>query len=345
MKLYNLGHVPWLDSQLIYHALPRLGQEGLIFLAPDSPYVCIGYHQDAEQEVDLAYCRAQGIPVFRREVGGGAVYLDGNQLFYQLVIRRDAPNVPAEKGAFYRRFLEPVAQTYRQIGIEASYRPVNDIITSEGRKISGTGAAEIGDFFVLVGNLILDFDYDMMARVLRVPDEKFRDKIHKSIRENLSTIRRELGHVPSWEELTGKLAANFQTVLGPLEPGELGPEVAEKVKELEELLTSEEWLHARSRRRSERVVKVATGVQIVSRMHKAPGGLIRTTFEVKEGKLASLSLSGDFFFYPAEKLNDLEEALAGVALEKVEEAIAEFYRLHRIESPGLSPADFAQAIK
>ena len=54
MQLYDLGHVPWLDSQLIYHALPRLGMEGLILLAPAEPYVCIGYHQDAEQD-----CTAQ----------------------------------------------------------------------------------------------------------------------------------------------------------------------------------------------------------------------------------------------------------------------------------------------
>jgi len=34
MKLYDLGHVPWLESQLIYHALPRLDMEGLILLSP-----------------------------------------------------------------------------------------------------------------------------------------------------------------------------------------------------------------------------------------------------------------------------------------------------------------------
>lgn len=77
MNLYNLGHVPWLDSQLIYHALPRLGMEGLILLAPAEPYVCIGYHQDANAELDLEYCCQREIPIFRREVGGGAVYLDG----------------------------------------------------------------------------------------------------------------------------------------------------------------------------------------------------------------------------------------------------------------------------
>jgi lipoate-protein ligase A len=71
MKLYRLGTVPWADSQLLYHALPRIGREGLNLLSPASPYVCIGYFQDVEQEVDLEYCREHGIPVFRREVGGG----------------------------------------------------------------------------------------------------------------------------------------------------------------------------------------------------------------------------------------------------------------------------------
>ena len=53
MKLYRLGTVSWQDSQLLYHALPRLGREGLNLLSPGSPYVCIGYHQDVEQEEAL----------------------------------------------------------------------------------------------------------------------------------------------------------------------------------------------------------------------------------------------------------------------------------------------------
>ena len=89
MKLYRLETVTWQDSQLLYHALPRLEREGLILLFPGSSYVCIGYFQDAEQEVDLEYCRQESIPVFRREVGGGAVYLDGEQLWGHLGARAD----------------------------------------------------------------------------------------------------------------------------------------------------------------------------------------------------------------------------------------------------------------
>jgi lipoate-protein ligase A len=344
MKLYNLGHVPWLESQLIYHALPRLDMEGLVFVAPAEPYVCIGYHQDVTQEVDLDYCRAHNIPVFRREVGGGAVYLVGNQLFYQAILHKDTPLALSDKGAFYRTLLEPVAETYRQMGIAAHYKPVNDIITDEGRKISGTGAAEIGDHLILVGNVIMDFDYETMVRVLKVPDEKYRDKVYKSLCENLSTIRRELGTVPPLEEIEASLAANYQAVLGPLEKAELPLAVYEKAAELEQAFITDEWLYKRGKRREEWQTKIATGVEVVQRMWKAPGGLLRAIVEIREEHIAEVSLSGDFFFYPADRLEALEAALLGVELSAVEQAIAEFYRREGIESPGVTPADFARAL-
>jgi lipoate---protein ligase len=107
MRLYNLGKVPWMESQLIYHALAEMGREALSLVSPASPYVCIGFHQDVEQEVDLAYCRAKNIPVFRRDLGGGAVYLDGDQLFFTLFSTRTTPRRPRARKPFTGNFLNP----------------------------------------------------------------------------------------------------------------------------------------------------------------------------------------------------------------------------------------------
>ena len=344
MKLYNLGHVPWIDSQLLYHALPRLGMEGLFLLAPAEPYVCIGRHQDVDQEVDLDYCHARGIPVFRREVGGGGVFLDGQQLFYQLVLHKDNPLAQGSKEDFYRRMLEPIARAYGDLGVPAVYKPVNDVITTDKRKIAGTGAAEIADHIILVGNIIMDFDYDTMVCVLKVPDEKFRDKIYKTMRDNLTTLERETGHAPLLEEVVPVVVARFEEVLGALEPTDLAQAVYDKARALEPIFTSDEWLHKRGKRVPGRDVKIATGVNVRHQMHKAPGGLIRATFEVNQGQLAWVSLSGDFFFYPAEKLESLEAALVGVNLEDVEPAITAFYEAEGIESPGMTPTDLAKAL-
>jgi lipoate-protein ligase A len=344
MKLYRLGTVSWQDSQLLYHALPRLGREGLILLSPGSPYLCIGYFQDADQDVDLTFCNEHGIPVFRREVGGGAVYLDGEQLFWQLVIHKDNPLVPAGKDAFYRQFLQPPIEAYRALGIPAEYKPVNDIV-AHNRKVSGTGVGEIGDYIVFVGNLIVDFDYEMMTRVLRVPDEKFRDKVYKTLRENLSTIKREVAHVPPREALWSLMADKFAEMLGPMDvETAVDAEWRTEADRLAGQMLTDKWLYRQGRPQEGHTVTIRAGVQVKQRVHKAPGGLIRATTEVQDGVLASVSLSGDFFFFPPEKLGDLEAALVGVPVEGVESAVARFYEERSIESPGVTPADFAQAV-
>lgn len=344
MKLYRLETVPWQDSQLLYHALPRVSREGVILCSPATTYVCIGYFQDVEQEVDVEFCRQQSIPIFRREVGGGAVYLDGEQLFFQLIIHRDNPLIPAGKLAFYRKFLQAPIEAYRALGIPAEYRPVNDIVANQ-RKVSGCGAAEIGDYYVLVGNLIVDFNYKMMARVLKLPDEKFRDKVYKTIYENLSTIKREIEDVPPREELWSLMADKFVEMLGPLEvETTVDEEWRAKTDELAEQFLTDEWLYQKRRPGAGREVTIRAGVQVKQKMHKAPGGLIRATTEVQDDVIAAVSLSGDFFFFPEGRLADLEAALVGVPVEEAERAIASFYAEYGIESPGVTPADFAKVL-
>jgi lipoate-protein ligase A len=343
VHLYDLGSVPWTDSQLIYHALPRLKREALVLLSPGSPYVCIGYHQDLEKEVDVEFCRANDIPMFRREVGGGGVYLDGNQLFYQLIIHKDNPLAPKDKIAFYQKFLQPPIEAYREIGIPAEYKLVNDIITGK-RKISGNGAAEIGEYLILVGNLILDFNYEMMSRVLRVPDEKFRDKVFKSMRENLTTIKRELEEAPSRELLTASLVRNFEKILGSLPRANVDEKLENEVARLASKFLTDEWLYKIGRRMEGRRVKISAGVDVKHLVHKAPGGLIRGDVEITDGAITSLTLSGDFFFYPSDKLARLSEALIGKKEAEVEGTIVQFYEQHGIESPGVEPADFAKVV-
>jgi len=348
VELYNPGKVSWEESQLIYHALAYLGRETLVLLSPATPYVCIGRHQDVDLEVDLDFCRANKIPVFRREVGGGAVYLDGEQYFFQLILRRDHPLVTPDKETFYRRFLDPVIKVYRRIGLPAEYKPVNDVI-ARNRKISGTGVAEIGDCLVFVGNLIYDFDYETMSRVLKIPDEKFRDKVHKTMQENLSTIRRELGDEKAslWTEdrLNGLLVEEFEKILGPLQPAEPDAELRAKAAELADKMINENWLHRKGRPGLGRQVRIRSGVEVFHRMHKAPGGLIRADFEMIDGKYGRVSLSGDWFCYPEEAVAALEERLTGRSPAELKAVLTDFYDRGRVETPSLGLEDWLKVLE
>lgn len=348
MELFNLGKVPWLETQLIYHALAGLGREALSLVSPVSPYVCIGFHQDAEQEVDLDFCKKNDIPVFRRNLGGGAVYLDGNQLFFHLILQRDNSVIPKGKISFYKKFLQPVINVYRRIGIDADYKPVNDVVV-EHRKISGTGAAEIGECIVFVGNLIVDFDYDMMSRVLKVPDEKFRDKVHQTIKANLTTIRRELGDEKAgrWSasRLNDLMAAEFQKLIGPMPPSLKEGELQAKMDELKNVMLSDDWFFQKERRPMPgRDVRIRSGAKLVHRVHKAAGGLIRADFEVIEGDFGKVHISGDFFCYPDNAIARLESALGGQPVSQAAALLKAFYNRNPIETPGIEIHDWLEVL-
>ena len=178
IRLLDLGTVDPLRSQTIFHAVGYAMTDGspdtILLVSPDAPYVSIGRHQDVDREVDRAVCAELGFPVIRREVGGGAVYLDGNQLFAQWIFA--AEHLPATVEERFTLYCNTLVEAYRALGVEAAYRPVNDIHVN-GRKIGGTGAARMDRAEVVVGSLMFDFDVETMARVLKVPSEKFRDKV------------------------------------------------------------------------------------------------------------------------------------------------------------------------
>ena len=347
MKCYFLDKVSWQHSQALYHAAAHLGREALFILRPSTPYICLGFHQDAEQEIDLGFARTHDIPVFRREVGGGAVYLDSGQLFYQLIIRADRPDIPGDKVGFYRKFLQPVIDTYREFGVNAEFKPVNDIV-ADGRKVSGNGAAEIEGMLVLVGNFILDFNYEMMSKSLRVPDEKFRDKVYKTLQDNLSTILRETGSIPATRAMTDSLLPRYEALLGPLPiTTEVDDELLAEAERLFTEMYTDEWLYANDRRRPDaRQVKIREDVYVIQNMLKTPGGLVRVTAVNEGGHLHDVHISGDFFFYPAENLPALEKSLEGVSVdsEAVAQVIEQFYANESIESPGVLPGDLAKIL-
>lgn len=345
MLFFDLGKLPGQQSMLVFHALARMGIEALVAVSPKSPLASIGYFQDAEKEVDLQYCKEWGIPFMRREVGGGATYLDENQIFYQLIWKKDNPKFPKAIHDIYPWFSEAPVETYRTFGIQAEFRAINDIITSSAKKIAGEGGGNIGDCMVFVGGILLDFDYQAMTRILKVPDEKFRDKVYKTMEENLTTMKRELGVIPSREEVVSVLKEKFEKRVGKFTPASLNSEILEKMKQIESWMTSEEFLLKKTPR-IPGGVKIKEEVEVLYGLHKAKGGLIRTAEEISEGRIEDISVSGDFTFYPKERLDGLEGSLEKVPLEEdqIIKRVETFYEEKGIESPGVESKDFALTI-
>jgi len=354
-RLIDLGRAEPLIAQTFYEAVALAIDRGLspdtiLLCQPASPYVCLGFHQELEREIDVEYCREKGLPIIRRSQGGGATYLNGDQVFYQVVARKGSSVLPARVEDLFRKLLEAPVYVYRKLGLPAEFKPINDVVV-RGRKISGNGAGLMGSVVVLVGNIILDLDYGSMSRVLRVPSEKFRDKMAKSMREWVTSLKRELEYIPEVEEIKRLLAEAFEHVLGVdlqrSEPSEEEWRIwREEVKPKH---LSKEWLQMRGGRRLEegtRAVKIAGDRYIVEADHKARK-LIRVRAEVKGWKILDASITGDFFMIPEEAVLRLEEALKGSMLSRphdLELRIKRFFKESEAQIPGMSPKDFLRAV-
>lgn len=347
IRLLDMGRVPAVRSQTVYHAAARMmntnSSDTIIMVTPDEPYVSVGCHQNAAVEVDLDFCRTEGLPVVRREVGGGSVYLDENQLFSQWVFQPGS--LPSSLEAQFDLYARPLVGTYQALGIDAYLRPINDIHV-DGRKIGGTGAAQIGDARVLVGSLMFDFDKKTMARVIKVPSEKMRDKVFESLEQYMVTMQELLDEVPDRTTVTRLYAEKVSETLDrDVELGEWTIEEEAKAEELDRWFATDEWLFRRTGR-NERGIKINADVTVHEGVLKAPGGLIRAVARVNDGYLEDVSLSGDFTMLPATALSILEESLVGspIGLESVMERLAAVYQSVDIQSPGLEPAHLAEAV-
>lgn len=347
MKLFAFDTLPGQGSMTIFHTIAREGIECLCLVSPQTPIISVGYFQDAEQEIDLDYCARNNLPVMRREVGGGATYLDANQVFYQVILRRDNPLASRKISQLYRTLSAPAIETYRGFGIETRFRPVNDIVTVQGeRKIAGEGAGDIGPCVVFVGGILIDFDYDTMARVLKVPDEKFRDKIYKSMQEHVTSIYRETGKRLPRAEVRKALIEKFTPLLGHLEKAAYTPELQAKNAEIAARMTADEFLFKRTMKKPGQV-RIRSGVEFIMGVHKAPGGLIRTASEVHENRLADVTISGDFTLLPLEGLPKIEDGIKdayrtrGEVGTRIDRVISE----QGLELPGVSVEDMLLALE
>ena len=185
-----------------------------------------------------------------------------------------------------------------------------------------------------------------MSRVLKVPDEKFRDKIYKSMEENLTTMKRELGMIPPREDIIRVLITSFEKILGRLDPIDIDNGTIGKIREIEKWFMSDEFLHKKTPRIPQGV-KIKEGIEILYGLYKAKGGLIRSAEEIEDKKrIKDIVVSGDFNLFPKDALSDVEDSLKNKEFEEnvIRKEVEKTYATRKIESPGVGPKDITKTI-
>lgn len=315
VRLIEPGALSPLHSQTTYHAIARAlrpGDEPVLSLYwTDRPYVCTGFHRPVE-ELDLDECRRRGLPVLRRQLGGGPVYLDADQLLFQVTLPAEA--APGGVEAAYRALLGPAVLAFRRLGLDAALAGANDICVG-GRKLSGTGMARIGDAVVCVGNFILDFDHQAMADILAL-EPGMRRTFAAVQRRYLTTLRRELGRTVSRAEARDAIVASYAEAFGPLEPSRLTPAEEDARAELDVLFSSREWLVEEGTGWVDlvRQAKIRGGARVYATAVERDGVELSATFAVVDGRLEDVAFTSTAL--TAKLRARLSSAMAGLAAER-----------------------------
>lgn len=159
----------------------------------DDSVVVIGYFQSVKNELDMAAAQAAGVQVVRRITGGGAMFMEpGNCITYSLTVPSSLVDGMSIEQSY--QFLDTwVLDALAEVGIEAHYKPLNDIASAQG-KIGGAAQKRFGNgVLVHHATLAYDIDADKMLQVLRIGREKISDKGITSANKRVDPMRSQTG--------------------------------------------------------------------------------------------------------------------------------------------------------
>jgi len=148
--------------------------------------VSIGYFQGLEEEVDLKKCKEKNIDIVRRRTGGGAVYHDYEGEITYSVIGKESL-FPKNLTKSYQEICGWIVYGLGELGIEAKFQPINDIIAG-GKKISGNAQTRRGGVLLQHGTILYDLDVETMFTVLKVTPEKISDKLIQSVKDRVTRV-------------------------------------------------------------------------------------------------------------------------------------------------------------
>lgn len=167
--------------------------------------VSIGYFQQIGVETDMRNCAEIGVDIVRRRTGGGAVFHDSQgEITYSVIAGEDL--FPRDILESYRLICGWITDSLLSLGIKSEFKPINDIVVG-GKKISGNAQTRRGGVLLQHGTILHSVDAQKMFSVLRVPDEKIRDKMITSVRERVTSISQQ--RVVSWGEAYEALMDGF----------------------------------------------------------------------------------------------------------------------------------------
>jgi lipoate-protein ligase A len=294
----------------------------------------IGRHQVLAREVDLAWCRAEGVEVARRITGGGAIVMAPEILGWELIL--PAALFERDLAVAVQRICTAAAAGLSALGITARFRPRNDIEVG-GRKLCGTGGYFDGPSLLYQGTVLVRLDRPLLRRALRWPGEKLARHGAAEIEARVTDLETLLGQPVAMAAVQAALADGLARGLGlELAPATL---TAEEEGLAARLLAEEIGTAAFIAGDS-----LATAATALEASHRAAGATLQALVLLRPGAgqiIERALLHGDFFVTPPRVIADLEAHLQDLPLADAPARAEAFLAAAGARLLGATPADFA----
>jgi lipoate-protein ligase A len=182
----------------------------------------IGSHQSIANEVDPDAASRHGFAVTRRMSGGGTMLCEPDRtITYSLYLPESLV-----AGISFRRsyaLLDAWAvQAFNKLGVPASYREINDIISPRG-KIAGAAQARRRGFVLHHTTIAHSMDVDLLPQVIRIGRAGLAERGVRSAEKQVSPLSwfTDLSCQEVAERMDGYFMESFEATAGELSEKEL----------------------------------------------------------------------------------------------------------------------------
>ncbi len=298
------------------------------------PSAIVGKYQDIMSALKIDRCRARGIEYNRRSTGGGTVIMGPDVVALGLGINMDYPGLKKGVGGLFESLGRVLIKALEKFGIEAGFKPKNDIEV-KGRKIAGlSAAAETGKSLLFHTSLLVDFDIPLMLDIMNTPLIKLHDKGYNCFSRRMTTVTLETGGRVPVNDVMDAIRDSFaeEFGIGFLEDAPDSWEQESIDRLIKERYTNPDWIFSHKHPRAR---------MGVGRL-KTRGGLLEVYLTLSGASIENIMITGDFFTNSRD-LNSLENALRWTSArrENIEENLASVWSedmIHGLDVPTLTEA-------
>ena len=155
---------------------------GIYFTWIVSPTVIFGRHQVMANEVNIPFCEANDIAMYRRKSGGGCVYADKGNLMVSYI------STSSHSEQVFQEYLNRMSDCLRNMGYDAVKSTHNDIMVGE-YKVSGNACFALSDATIVHGTLLYDVDFDALQQSITPSQEKLAKHGVESVRQRVMNLK------------------------------------------------------------------------------------------------------------------------------------------------------------